>query len=292
MTSLDRLILWSCGLVIVASAAIGTALTARQPEVEPWVKDGEEWFRRERMTIKDPPPARAPIRDAWSRTGAGRERGDSSAMYLMPPIPEVPKPPLREVTLEIEPSAAPAVASAGLDGVTISWTLEDPPVALEPHEKRKRAKVTGFAIERSRDGSPFEKVTEAGPEARSWPDRTAEPRSTLRYRVLVNGAREILACGSCGREIGIPRELTTAEARTPSPFRVKLVGGDARIGIFRVEAYDRSARAWKGANHSARPGGTIGPSGWRLASLTFEKSSLTAEAVDDGGVTRKMSTQD
>jgi hypothetical protein len=293
MTNLDRWILGSCGLAIAASAAVGVALTAQRPAVEPWVKDAQGWFDRERMTVKDPPPARTSSPDPWSRTRAGRERTSSWAMYGAPAIVEGPPKTVDPVEVRIDPVAVPAVEGSGLGGVTVSWTLKDPVVRLEPHEKPKPAEAKGFTIERSRDGGPFEQVATVDRKERSWMDREAPWRATVRYRVLVNGLMEPRArWEKSGREIRIPWEPGTAEARTPSPFRVKLVGGDARIGIFRVETYDRAAKAWKGREHPVRPSGEIGPSGWRLAALAFEKSSLAAEAVDDGGVTRVLSTKD
>ncbi len=294
MTRADRFVLVSCVLAIAASAGIGAALVARRPGAEPWVKDAEARFERERATAKEPPPPAPRFKDAWARTDAGRESRDSTAMYWVPPVVERPRREPDPAVVEIDPVAVLGGGSAGQDGAAVAWTIEDPPVALERHESRKRAKVKGFVIERSREGKTFETIAEAGPEARSWQDRTAEPRATYLYRVRVAGGRDSVVCRSCLRAIAVPRgrEREAAEVRTPSPFRVRLVGGDAKVGIFRVDAYDRRAAAWKGANHTARPGEGIGPSGWRLEALAFEKSLLVAEVVDDEAASRKLSTRD
>ncbi len=297
MTRADRLVLWSCGLAIAASVAIGAVLVARRPGAEPRVAEVRDRIGRERQSAMPPPSRRLAALDYWEETLAGKAARDSTAMYLLPPVVEGPPPkPPDGVELEIDPVAVLGGATGSLNGATIAWTLEDPEVALEPHESRKRAPVEGFVVERSRAGKPAETVAEPGPEARAYTDRTAEPLAEYRFRVRVAGGRTALTCPSsrCGRKIAIPRERGWIEVRIPSARRVKLVGGDAKAGIFRVDAYDRSAGTgtWKGGDKVARPGEAIGSSGWRLEALRFEKSTLTAEVVDDEGVARTLSTGD
>ena len=292
MTRADRLVLWSCGLAIAASVAIGAVLVARRPGAEPRMAEVRDRIGSGRQTAGSPPSRKLAALDCWADILAGTAGRDSTAMYLLPRLVPVDAPPPRKVELAIDPVAVPGGATGGLNGATIAWTLEDPEVALEPHEKRRRAPVEGFAVERSQAGKPAVKVAELGPEARAYTDRTAEPLAAYRYRVIVAGGRAELTCPSCGRKIGIPHEDGGIEVRIPSAHRVKLVGGDGKVGIFRVDAFDRRAGAWKGGDRVARPGEAIGTSGWRLEALRFERSALRAEVVDDEGVVRTLSTGD
>jgi len=220
MTRADRLILWTCGLAIAASAATGSALVAKRPGVQPWVGEAAAWFERERRTIKDPVPARERLLDPWARIDAGRESHDSTAMYLVPAVKWPPPPVHPPTTVEIDPVAVTGAASAGLNGAAVEWTVADPPVALEPNESARRAPVKGFVIERSRAGDrgPAMEIARTGPEARSYLDRTADARETYRYRVRVADGRTTVTCKGCERSRGVtPGDPRQGEGAVPAP---------------------------------------------------------------------------
>jgi len=83
----------------------------------------------------------------------------------------------------------------------------------------------------------------------------------------------------------------SVKAVLPSDVRVKLIGGGPNHAVLRVETYDRDKKYWVPKTVLANPGEPIDGTGWSLNSLTMNTFTLAAEATDDAGVVRKLTTR-
>jgi hypothetical protein len=223
---------------------------------------------------------------------AGRTSADAMSPFLATLVEVKWKPP-GGATLAVAPAAVidPASLKGELGRTTFSWRLADPPARLEPHETPSRAEVKALVIERRRGDGAFEPVARLDGKATSFTDATVEPTRTYSYRVVVECAADDV-CGSCGRKLPAagPAE-ESPEVRLPHPWRVRLLGGDAKVAILRVETWEKGA--WVAKQHTVRPGQRVGATGWTLGGLRFEKSTLVANFADEAsGEDLELTTKD
>ena len=142
------------------------------------------------------------------------------------------------------------------------------------------------------DAPPLEWVAELKPEARTWTDLSAEPRQTYRYWVTVTGLETVRSDRSGALVEVSNKPDRPVSASSPSATRVKLVGGDPTHALLQVERYDRAKKAWvAGSPFLAVPGEKVAGTGWSLQGVRFEKFTLVADATDDDGVARVLTTR-
>lgn len=282
MTTLDRWLLWSAALAIAACVAVGGWAISSRPEVAPWMECLEGRVRDERAVAKDPAPtshALEKFQRNWE-VRAGTTSAGGASFYIIPQVRISAPPPPVGAALAIAPAAVidPASLKGELGRTELSWSLSDPPLRLEPHEARSRAEVKALVIERRRGDGAFEPVARLDGKARSFTDTSVEPTRTYSYRVVVESAAD-RACGSCDRPIpGTGTAEESPEVRLPLPWRFRLLGGDAKVAIVRVETWEKGA--WGAKQHTVRPGQRVGTTGFSLITLRFEKSTLVADLAD------------
>jgi len=182
---------------------------------------------------------------------------------------------------------------ADLDGVTIHWDLAIQAPALMKWMKRKDANVEKFLIERQCEHGKIQTVAELDPKARSFTDLSTEPHLTYQYWVSLVGKETDLSKRPLVQKLVTKGENASAEARTPSATRLKLIGGEKTRAILRVETYDRSLKKWNPKTVIAAPGQqNAGLGGWSLNGLRFDNFTLVADLTDDEGVDRVLTTKD
>jgi hypothetical protein len=183
-------------------------------------------------------------------------------------------------------------AKAEFQGTTVTWTLQDAPKeALPSHITQKVGKPLGFIVLRRGPEGKEEVLAKVGPEAKSFTDVSTKPLATYRYRVLVTGEETNRSSYPAVQEAVTKGLPGSAEAKTPSNVRVKLLGGDRTIATLRVETYDRTQKKWIAKLVTAAPGREVGSSGWTLKGLRFDNFTLVAELTDDDGVDRVLDTK-
>jgi hypothetical protein len=288
-TRAERWMLGGAWTLIAASLAWGGWRLASRPDVQPWVLREAariEAMKKSRLHPLPPHTAGPPAAGATVPEAAPIHRWTG---FLTPRIIALELPPA-PITLKV--LRIPLYSGkATLDGVELTWTLADAkPFPLRPHETRKDQDPVGFVIERRREGGTPELLTVVGPKVRSVSDSGAEPRLRYEYQVSALGTQTDRQTGKDA--VVAVTAGGTVEARTPSPVRVKLAGGDRNFAILRVETYNRTERKWVPSTHRVSPGGAIGESGWTLGALRFDGFTLTAEAGDDEGGTRVLRTDD
>ncbi len=282
LTRADRWILAGAWLLIATAGAAGAWKISRIPALDPaTARTMEDLRQRIRDAAVEPPPPLKRMPN-WAYVSADAPEAPLFGATLLPRIVArvEPRPP---VDVDVQPLAAALQAKASLDGVALTWTLEPAPVKLESHERPKTVPAAGLRIERSTDGQAWEVVARPAPKAGSWMDAKAAPRMSYAYRVIVEPPEKAKSAAQGG---------SVAEARTPSDRRARLIGGDAKVAILRVEAYNRGSRAWEGRERTVRPGEELWPGGWKLSGLRFKGSVLVAEAVVEDGRPLELTTRD
>ncbi len=276
----DRLFVGSAALIIAASASWGLAAVADQPRIEPWLAEMKSEIAREMARLHHPVPdirVGIPVFDP----GAGRVPGPADGWAPGEGPIERPPPP---VPVPVLPGADAVSARATLDEVTVAWRLVRREIPLGTHEVRKESPPRALVLERRAGEGEYREIAVLDPGRLSHVDGDVAPGIAYLYRLRVRG---IDRDGEKTIEPG-----TETGARVPSHVRVKLIGGDAQVAIFRVETYDRRTRSWSAREAAARPGGEIGRSGWALRALRFRKSTLEADALDEGSVERTLTTNE
>lgn len=290
MTRLDRAILLSAWAVILGCGVAGVWANSKRPRILPQLVKLEEWVEQERLGIKEPPPPYVPVGPPGfdGRLGMICPR---SGPYLARVVAVAPPERLEREDVEILCRPVIYSEAADLDGARIAWQHGCDRATLLPHERRMEGPVTRIVVERAERTGEFRPVAELGPQAESYADPSAAPGQEYRYRVRFEGMETRIRGGKYVRE-DASKAAESGTLRLPPAHRVRLVGGDARLAVVRVETYDRRRKAWSSKDLTVRPGEAIGPTGWRLEALRFEKSTLTAEATDERHERRRLTTKD
>lgn len=198
----------------------------------------------------------------------------------------------KSVQVKVLPFPAMQAARADLDGTVVTWVLEDRAVELLRNMTRVPAKPAKLSVFRQKGEEAPEAVAELKPEARTWTDLSAEPRQTYRYWVTVTGLETVRSDRSGSLVEVTNKPDRPVSASSPSATRVKLVGGDATHALLQVEKYDRAKKAWvAGSPFLAAPGEKVAGTGWSIRGVRFEKFTLVADATDDDGVARVLTTR-
>ena len=283
LTHANRWILAGAWALVGTAAAAGSwrisRIPARDPETERAMADVR---KRMEKTDVEPPPPRKPD-------------GCGPMLYVdAPPAPphagtlrprfvvEVRPAPLKDVA--VQPLVERPKAEASIDGAALTWTTAPRKLELGPYERGVNVKPAGLRIERSADGKTWTEVARLAADVAAWVDAGAAPRMSYAYRVILEPAANVVKAAEQG--------TSTAEALLPSGMRARLVGGDAKVAILRVETYNRKSRTWSGRDRTARPGDELWPGGWKLTGLKFTGFRLTAEAVVEDGRTLELRTQE
>lgn len=293
MTRMDKLMILGAWALMAAVGIFGVWKTAQAPRIDPGIA---KLIKELEKLQNEPAPPWHDERTHWNglayfgpvaNARPANDRAGSLSVKLIPhPLPH-PEFPVSILSLPI-----PGAAKTDLDGTRISWTITEPEVALLSWMKRTNAKPAGFILRRQCEEGPVEKIAELGADARSYVDLSTLPRKTYRYWVLATGKESLLTVDPPVLQAVTKGSEKSAETRTPSATRVKLVGGDKTSAILRVETYDRTQKKWIGPIVTAAPGKEVGSSGWTLNGLRFDNFTLVADVSDDGGVDRVLTTKD
>jgi hypothetical protein len=290
---MDKLMLWGACAVMAVVGSFSLWKISQIPKIDPAiVKLKNEFERMVKGPVTDFPPRVPAIHiaylDAIPEPRPATPEGDRFRTKM-----EGKGHPRKSEPVYILPVAPIDSAKADLDGLMLTWTLENPEVWLEPWMVWNKAKPTGLIIHRQCGDGPLQAVAKLGPEARSFIDLSAEPRQTYRYWVAVTGLETDLRSNPLAMVARMKGLNASAETTTPSVERVKLVGGDKDNAVLRVEMYDRAQKKWiAGKTLLTAPGRGIGASGWTLKRLRFDNFTLVADVTDDGGVDRVLTTKD
>jgi len=285
---MDKLMVWSAWGLMAAVGSLSSWRISQTPKVDPIIAMLEKDLHPEGRVMPPPPPV--PVwNNPWDKTlpqarPVGLGAGD---VYVPPPPPPPPPPPAPVYAL---PLAKVGEAKSDLHGITITWTMSENGISVASEMTVLPSKPAGFVIQRQCEDGVAETLAKVGPEVRSFADLSTAPRQTYRYWVLVTG--EETNRDTMKKEMVTKGLPASAEARTPSNVRLKLVGGDRTIATLRVETYDRTQKKWIPKTVMADPGRDVGSSGWTLNGLRFDNFTLVAELTDDGGVVRVLSTKD
>jgi hypothetical protein len=295
MSRNDRLMLWGAAAVMIAVGALSlwkvSLIPAIDPEIAALRAEHQKLMNGGRHFPKPEPVS--PVHLAF--------------MDVIPE-PRLPQPeadlfrtqavgkPISHGVMDVLvlPFAVPGKPRADLHGATFDWTLQEAPQETHQNWKRQKpAKPAGFVIERRCGDEPPVVVAKLGPEARSYTDLSTEPRKTYRYQVSVTGKETVRTSYPAQLEPVTKALAWSAEIRTPSDTRAKLVGGDKDNAFLKLETYDRTAKKWvAGKVMMAAPGQKVGGSGWTLNKLRFDNFTLVADVTDDEGVDRVLTTKD
>jgi hypothetical protein len=282
LSNSSRWILAGAWTLIAAAGILGQRAIARIPALDPVT---EATLREVRWTMDHAPIATPPLMKrpaAWAMVTADVEATHPFGATLSTWIYEEIRPkPIEDVL--VQPHYAVAEAKASLDGVALSWTLSRGSVELEKHQRAKDVKAAAVRIERKTGAGAWKEVARLAPETRAWMDAEVAAGTSPIYRVRLVKPGEVRATEDVGADV---------EARTPSDRRARLIGGDAKVAIVRVEAYNRKTRAWSGPDRTVRPGEEMWPGGWTLTGLKFKGFGLVAEAAVGDGRTVELTTQD
>jgi hypothetical protein len=290
---MDKLILWGACALMAAVGSLSIWKISQTPKIDPAIVRLQHEFEQiENGIIHYPPPpvptvhiafldVVAEARSATDYAGTLRTRGVGTSydhpigQYFILPVPVA------------------GSTRSDLDGTTLTWTLEDPQVKLQSWQHWNRAKVAGFFVERQCGEGLRQRIATLGPDAKSYMDLSAEPKSTYRYWVLSTGDETLLSSYPPEKQ-RVTRGLDlAAQTTTPSATRVRLIGGAKDYGILRLETYSRELKKWvAGKALTTAAGRGIGASGWTLKGLRFDNFTLVADVTDDGGVDRVLTTKD
>jgi hypothetical protein len=281
LTGTSRWILAGAWTLIAAAGALGLRGIARIPAQDTEADATLRAFQAKRAgaPVETPPPLKAP--PTWNYVAPEPAPLSAHAATLRPRMQAEArqKPP---VDVPVMPFYATAVATASLDGAALSWTRVRGRVELERHERPKDVMPAAVTVER-RTADGWKVVARLKPDATSWTDVEAPFGAALAYRVRMAAPEAAKATADVGAD---------AETRTPSNTRARLVGGDAKVALLRVETYNRTSRTWSGKERPVRPGEAIWPGGWTLVGLKFRGFGLVAEAAVGDGRTVELTTQD
>jgi len=297
MSRSDRLMLWGAAAVMIAVGALSLWKVSLIPAIDPEIAA----LRAEQQKLINGPrhfPAPDPIPavhlgflDVIPEPRLPQPQADLFRTQAVGKAMTIIHNPTKVLVL---PFAVPTEIKSDLNGVSLPWTLQDAPQEkLADWQSQVKAKPAGFVIERRCGDEPAVVLAKLGPEAGSYTDVSAEPRKTYRYRVSVTGNETIRTSYPAQLEPVTKALAWSAEVRTPSDARVKLVGGDKNNAFLRMETYDRTAKKWVAGKVSmAVPGQKVGGSGWTLKGLRFDNFTLVADVTDDEGVDRVLTTKD
>lgn len=293
MTNRERAILAAAWLLIGTAAVAGPWSVSKRPKVHSAIAAAEKAILKGRGSIVCGAPTPVWFHPPKVDPKAGTAPAHDWAPFLLPRWVGRSKAtvgPRR--TVEALPLPVIYSEKADLKGVTIAWGRVCRRVVVTAEEVHKEGEVKGLVIERAGPDGEFRPIAPLGPDVEAYFDATAEHRTAYRYRVRVDGYETRIRGENYVRERVLTEGAVTGVIRTPSPYRVKLVGGDAKLGLLRVETYQRDKDAWTAKDHPVRPGGAIGPTGWTLEALRFDRSTLTAEVKDDLGQGKRITTKD
>ncbi|HXX92650.1 MAG TPA: hypothetical protein VEN81_03395, partial [Planctomycetota bacterium] len=222
---------------------------------------GVLWIRASDSSLSEPawageqpkpsPPSEAdPAREAWDRfhrsqdvIGPVRLPITPYVACLVPEIVAPPPPPPGPGTEYLLPKVLYS-GKAGMDRVTLSWTLEDPALRSTPELLQKRSAPRAIVIHRQFENGEFEPLAVLDPAVKSFVDREIQPNRCYRYWIAVRG--------DVGRVQGRRSSVRTADQegqgevdlRTPAWHRVALKGGDTRHAILALESYNPEKDRW------------------------------------------------
>ena len=300
MTRADRWMVAGAWTLFAVCGIVGTWKISRAPEVEPWVVEFEQRWKVESKKLHEPPPAR-------TFTARPPPLGPLMAGFVEPdPFAGsiVPRPvyvvvPLREVTVQILPTACHYSVAADLGGAVVRWELEDVLAELPRNARRTSAKPAAILIERASEGEERRAVATVEPKSTLYADLTVEPNRTYRYWVVVAGPEVVMDGRDTVRRVPDVRKEPdgSEEALTPPAHRVAIIGGDVRVATLRVDRYDRAQKAWVAKVLNAKPGEKIGTSGWVLDGLRtvpgrFGTPALVADVTDETGARKTLSREE
>jgi hypothetical protein len=246
---------------------------------------------------RPPKPASDPTRKAWDRfhrsqdvIGPIRVPVTPYVGYLIPEIILGPSRPEGPGIQFILPRLIYS-GKAGMDRVTLTWSLEEPKLTTTKEVIQKRAGPRALVIHRQTELGEFEPVAVLDPTAKSFEDRGVEPNHSYRYWVLVRG-EEGVDRGRVSTVRTVDQEgVGEAEVRIPSWHRVALKGGDREHAILAVDSYNPQVDRWESRTVLAAPGQKIPGTGWTLEGMRFDRSTLWAEVRDDRQEKRDLSTK-
>ena len=292
MIQMDKLMVWGAWTLMAAVGSLTVWKISKAPKVDPvFAVIENDLNRNPRIPRMAPPPPLPKGENVDIVIRPARPAPDLA--YVIWPIMIGEPVEHRPMTVLVLPFAVVGEAKADLDGTTVTWTLQNPPMEkLAAWMTQKTNKPAGFVIERQCEDGPVETVGKVGPEVRSFTDLSTEPRLAYRYWVSVMGEETIRTAYPEVRQTVTKGLNGSAEARTPSITRVKLVGGEKTKAILRVETYDKAQKKWIAKTVMAAPGREIGASGWTLKGLRFDNFTLVADLTDDDGVEQVRSTKD
>jgi hypothetical protein len=294
---MDKLMVWSAWGLMAAVGSLSVWKISQAPKIEPEiVRLGNELTALQNSrSFQCPGVPQAPVvhpvlpSDPKAGTAPAHDwtafiRTEAVGKGVPPPITDVFILPLPKVSGETK---------ADLDGVTIRWDLDPATVKLLPWMRQKDSTIEKFLIERQCEDGSVEVIAEVGPKVRSFTDLSTEARQTYRYWVSLVGKETDLSKRPLLQRSVTKSQTASAEARTPSATRLKLVGGEKTRAIFRVETYNRTQKKWIPKTVMAAPGQeNAGMGGWSLKGLRFDNFTLVADLTDDEGVDRVLTTKD
>jgi hypothetical protein len=288
----DRLMLWGAAAIMVAVAALAVHRVSEMPSIDPEIA---------RLKIEHEKLMNGPARQAAPGSVPSVHLGFVDVVAEPRRSPEwagtmhttfVGVPVRRaDMPVYVLSLPVPGTATSTLDATTLTWSLTEPKAELKYWMVRKENKPTGFLIKRQCGDGDVENLAEVGAKALSYVDLTCKPRLTYRYWVVAKGMESDLALDPPPLKSVVKGLVASAETRTPSDTKAKLVGGDKGNAFVRIDTYDRAAKTWVGKTTMAAPGQKIGTSGWTLKGLRFDNFTLVADVTDDEGVDRVLTTR-
>jgi hypothetical protein len=292
----DKWILTGAWAVMAAVGAFSLYRIAQIPEIDPTISRLAEELRRAQNTdiiVCGGPDAgrpKFPICTWPDRVGYFTPTEESSRFHTQ----RVGHPLLpKDRDILVLPFPKMGSAKADLDGATITWSTEKREVEHQPWMHPKPATPNGFTVWREETLGQSKAIAQLGPDARSYTDYSTEPRKTYTYWVTLTGV-ETDRSNNKGDLVTVTNraERPVAASCPAAGVKIRLVLGDEKRAMLRVETYDRARKAWYSKNVMTIPGEKVAGTGWSLNKLRFEEFTLVAELTDDDGVARVLSTRD
>lgn len=294
MSRNDRLMLWGAAAIMIAVGALAVHRVSNAPSIDPEIARLKvEHEKLMNGPARQPAPGPVPavhlgFMDVIREPRQANDWGASIATKFVGT--GIRRPDLKVYILSLP---VPQTATSTLDGTTLTWSLVEPKAELKYYMVRNENKPTGFLIKRQCGDGDVESLAEVGAKALSYVDLTCKPRLTYRYWVVAKGLESDLTADPPPMRSVVKGLVTSAETRTPSDTRAKLIGGGNQGSAFvRIDTYDRASKKWIGKTAAAAPGQKIGASGWTLNRLRFDNFTLVADVTDDEGVDRVLTTKD